>query len=228
MTIPGLSLSRFEKLPPHILLFGGTGQAKVIKPIVEYYGSRVIAVIDETPGISSPFPDIELIPDKKHLKNWLQGKNTDQIGFSITIGNPHGQIRCELQDLLSKYHLKPVTLMHPTAYVDPSVLLGNGCQVLAGAIINPEVKIGRQCIINTKASVDHECILEDGVELAPGSTLCGSIHIEENVWIGAGATVLPRLRIGKNAIIGAGAVITKDVAPNTTIIGIPGKLYKNA
>lgn len=226
MTISGLPSSYFEELPPYIILYGGTGQAKVVKPIVEYYGSNVLAIIDDTPDLPLPFNDIELIPGKQHLKFWLRDKNIDQIGFSITIGNPHGRIRCELQDLLCQYRLKPVTLIHSTACIDSSVLIGDGCQFLAGAIINPEVTIGRQCIINTKASVDHECILEDGVEIAPGATLCGSIHVEENAWIGAGATILPKLKIGKNAIIGAGAVITKDVAPDTTIIGIPGKTYK--
>ena len=46
--------------PKEVVLYGGTGQAKVIKPIIEYYGSRVIAVIDDTPGLPSPFNGVPI------------------------------------------------------------------------------------------------------------------------------------------------------------------------
>ncbi len=39
-----------NKLPKEIILYGGTGQAKVVRPIIEHYGSKVIAVFDDTPG----------------------------------------------------------------------------------------------------------------------------------------------------------------------------------
>ena len=94
---------------------------------------------------------------------------------------------------------------------------------MAGAIVNEEAVIGRECIINTNASVDHECILDDGVELAPAATLCGCVHVGMNSWICAGATVLPRIKIGAGAIVGAGAVVTKDVSAGSTVMGVPAK-----
>jgi acetyltransferase-like isoleucine patch superfamily enzyme len=94
---------------------------------------------------------------------------------------------------------------------------------LAGAIVAEEAVLGRQCIINTRASVDHECILEDGVELAPAATFCGLVHAERHAWICAGATVLPRIRIGQDAIVGAGAVVTQDVPAGQTVVGVPAR-----
>ncbi|GAB2690427.1 sugar O-acetyltransferase [Aliiglaciecola aliphaticivorans] len=47
------------------------------------------------------------------------------------------------------------------------------------------------------------------------------ISIGDGAWIGMGAKILPGINIGKNAIIGAGAVVTKDVAENTTVTGVP-------
>ena len=52
------------------------------------------------------------------------------------------------------------------------------------------------------------------------------IHIGKNVWIGANATVLAGVTIGDGAIVAAGAVVTKDVAPNTVVGGVPAKVIK--
>ena len=211
----------FNTLPPDVILWGGTGQAKVVRPIIEYYGSKVVAVFDNTPNLPTPFPDVELYHGHKQFEVWIKSRNRKEIGFCVAIGNPHGRVRIRLHDLLVKEGLTPVTVVHPTAWVADNATIGSGSQILAGAVIAPEARIGRQCIINTNASVDHEDVLEDGVEVAPGATLCGLVHVGVNAWICAGATVLPHIRIGADAIVGAGAVVTKDVPDGITVIGIP-------
>jgi acetyltransferase-like isoleucine patch superfamily enzyme len=95
---------------------------------------------------------------------------------------------------------------------------------MAGAVIGAEAKIGDECIVNTKASVDHEDVLEDAVEIAPGATLCGAVHVGTAAWVCAGATVLPRIRIGADAIVGAGAVVIRDVAAKTKVVGVPARI----
>ena len=211
----------FNTLPPDVILWGGTGQAKVVRPIIEYYGSKVVAVFDNTPNLPTPFPDVELYHGHKQFEVWIKSRNRKEIGFCVAIGNPHGRVRIRLHDLLVKEGLTPVTVVHPTAWVADNATIGSGSQILAGAVIAPEARIGRQCIINTNASVDHEDVLEDGVEVAPGATLCGLVHVGINAWICAGATVLPHIRIGADAIVGAGAVVMKDVPDGITVVGIP-------
>ena len=211
----------FNTLPPDVIIWGGTGQAKVVRPIIEYYGSKVVAVFDNTPNLPTPFPDVELYHGHKQFEVWIKSRNRKEIGFCVAIGNPHGRVRIRLHDLLVKEGLTPVTVVHPTAWVADNATIGSGSQILAGAVIAPEATIGRQCIINTNASVDHEDVLEDGVEVAPGATLCGLVHVGVNAWICAGATVLPHIRIGADAIVGAGAVVMKDVPDGITVVGIP-------
>ena len=212
-----------NQLPPNVILYGGTGQAKVVRPIVESCGSRVVAVFDDTPDLPSPFPDVEIFRGFDAIEPWLEGRDREVIGFSVTIGNPHGRVRLSLDDRLRGLGLAPVTIAHRTAWISEGVDIGEGSQILAGAVILEGAKIGRQCIVNTKASVDHECVLGDGVEIAPGATLCGEVECGVNVWIGAGATVLPRIRIGTDAVVGAGGVVTRDVPERTTLVGVPAR-----
>ena len=160
--------SRKCECPPQVILYGGTGQSKVVRPIIEYYGSRIVAVFDDTDGLPSPFPDVPIHKGYEGFQRWVQGKDRKGIGFCIAIGNPHGRVRVHLHDLLVGEGLQPVTIIHPSAIIYDNATIGAGSQVMGGAFIGAEVVIGRQCIINSMASVDHEDILEDGVEIAPG------------------------------------------------------------
>jgi sugar O-acyltransferase (sialic acid O-acetyltransferase NeuD family) len=216
-----------KNIPSRIILWGGTGQAKVVRQIIEHYGSKVVAVFDDTPNLPSPFPDVPLYFSWIGFQGWLLSQDyIENIGFCITIGNPHGRVRLQLHDQLSKEGLQSITIIHPTAWIADNATIEEGAQIMAGAIIQPEVKIGRQCIINTKVSIDHECILEDGVEISPGATLCGNVYVETNSWICAGAIILPRIKIGHDAIIGAGSLVTKNIPNNTLVYGVPARIVR--
>lgn len=52
------------------------------------------------------------------------------------------------------------------------------------------------------------------------------VRIGKNVWIGSHATLLPGVTVGDNAIVAAGAVVTKDVASNTVVGGVPAREMK--
>jgi acetyltransferase-like isoleucine patch superfamily enzyme len=50
--------------------------------------------------------------------------------------------------------------------------------------------------------------------------------IEEKASIGANSSILPGIRIGHHAVIGTGAVVTRDVEPNSVMVGVPAKKFK--
>ena len=59
------------------------------------------------------------------------------------------------------------------------------------------------------------------------STYCAPIVIKKGAWLGAAATVLPGVTIGKNAVVAAGAVVTRDVADNAAVGGVPARVIKD-
>ena len=81
------------------------------------------------------------------------------------------------------------TIIHPSAYVSPSVELSAGTVVLPKAIVNTGVKIGCGCIINCGAIVDHGCVLEDGVHICLGAIVKAENRVPSLMKIEAGEVV---------------------------------------
>lgn len=207
-----------------VILWGGTGQAKLVRPILERSGHRVVAVFDDTPDLTPPFPDVPLYHGSTYPAWRADQHDGGTTGFVICIGNPHGGRRLALHDQLAADGLEAVSAIHETAFVEPGAMIGPGAQILAFAYVGAEATLGRSVILNAHSSVDHECQLGDGAELAPGAVLCGLVRVGDRAWIGAGATVLPRCRIGADAIVGGGALVRQDVGLSETVVGVPARV----
>ncbi|MBI0583138.1 MAG: serine O-acetyltransferase [Methanomassiliicoccus sp.] len=116
-------------------------------------------------------------------------------------------------------------------------LLNYWGRVLTGADVHPGATVGKGFFIDhaTGVVVGETTIIGDNVSIFQGVTLGGvSTSKEEkrhptignNVTIGAHATVLGDIVVGDNSKVGAGSVVVKDVPPNSTVVGIPGKVVR--
>ncbi|MCM8800623.1 MAG: serine O-acetyltransferase [Candidatus Omnitrophica bacterium] len=107
---------------------------------------------------------------------------------------------------------------------------------LTGIEIHPGAQIGKGLFIDHGMGVviGETTVIKDNVLLYQGVTLGGTglqkgkrhPTIGNNVVIGCGAKVLGDITIGDNSYIGANAVVIKDVPPNSTVVGIPGRITK--
>ena len=218
-----LAVTGGQELPCTAVVWGASGQARVVKPMLEAAGYEIGAVCDRDPSLPTPFPPVPILHNEEELLRWLEPRDRATVSFVVAIGGTRGRDRLMLDSYLSGLGLTPVTLVHDRAWVDASVTLGAGSQVSAMAAVSVEARVARQCIVNTAATVDHECRLEDGVHIMPGATVTGCVHIGRGATIGSNATVLPRLRIGEDAVVGAGAVVTRDVDDGVTVVGVPAR-----
>lgn len=107
---------------------------------------------------------------------------------------------------------------------------------LTGIEIHPGAKIGKRffidhgmgVVIGETAEIGNDVLIYQGVTLGGTGKEKGKRHptIEDGVVISADATILGPVKIGKNSRVGAGAVVINDVPPNSTVVGIPGKVVK--
>lgn len=210
------------------VIWGGTGNYKVVKEILDNSKGVIVALFDNDPVFKNPYPDVPFIGGEDQLGIWLS-ENKDlitQCHFVATMGGGHGKTRLVIYNLLHNSNLKPINIIHPAAFVAQNVNMGNGNLIFANSAVCSEARIGNCCIINTAASVDHECILENGVTIGPGARLAGLVQVGRYADIYTGAIILPGVKIGEGAVVGAGAVVLKDVEPYSVVAGNPARIIK--
>lgn len=115
--------------------------------------------------------------------------------------------------------------------------ISQSARMFTGIEIHPGAKIGKGffidhgmgVVIGETAEVGDNCLLYHNVTLGGVSLAQTKRHptLGNNVVVGAGAKVLGNINIGDNVKIGANSVVLKDVAPNSVVVGVPGRVVKS-
>ena len=110
-------------------------------------------------------------------------------------------------------------------------------RVFTNIDIHPGATIGRRffidhgigVVIGETAVIGNDVTLYHGVTLGGTSWNKGRRHptLGNGVLVGAGAKILGPITLGDNVRVGANSVVVKDVPPNCSVVGIPGKVVKN-
>lgn len=206
------------------IVLGAGGHAKVALDILKLNNMNIYGLTDVNYCEGAMCMDYPIVGTDEVLNDLYQMGIRNAVMGIGHVGNPH--IRNRVYHNTKELGLQFPNVIHPTAVVADSVVMGDGNLVAAQSILNPEASIGSLCIINSAAVVEHEVVIGDGVHIAPNATVLGMAHIGDDTFVGAGSVILQGVNIGKNCVIGAGAVVLKDVPDNSVIIGNPGRLLK--
>lgn len=111
--------------------------------------------------------------------------------------------------------------------------LFTGIEIHPGATIGKNLFIdhGMGVVIGETATIGDNCTIYHGVTLggkghgSQGADKCGKRHPDlcNNVMVGSGAQILGPIKLGDGSSVGANSVVTKDVPPGVTVVGIPAK-----
>ncbi|MGI1799531.1 MULTISPECIES: acetyltransferase [Priestia] len=198
-----------------LLILGAGGHGKVVSEIAQLMKHwEQVAFLDDREDVS----EVLGIPIVGKLADLPAFKKKYEYAF-VAIGSNNARVTWTKK--LSDHGFKIPILIHPSSTVSAKSSIEEGTVIMAGAVVNPDARIGKSCIINTASTIDHDCLLQDGVHTSPGAHLGGTVKVGERTWICIGATIINNINIGYDSVIAAGAVVTKDVPSNVLVAGVP-------
>jgi acetyltransferase EpsM len=199
-----------------LVIFGGGGQGKCVIDMVRATGVyRAAGIIDD--GIS-PGTEILGVPvlGGVNILPVLHDKGL-RLAVNAIGGIGNVALRVEIFHILADAGFTCPSIVHPTAWVEPSATIAGGVQILAKSYVGSAARVGYGTLINAGVIVSHDCDVGQCVNLSPGAALAGGVRVEDFAQIGMNVTVNVNVTIGAGARVGNGATVKADVPPGERV-----------
>lgn len=185
-----------------IYIYGASGHGLVLADIARACGYDEVVFLDDAGEVkfSPELPKAPIIiAIGANKTRQILTQRVEQAGFEV------------------------VNLIHPSAVISKSAVVGKGVVVMPKAVINARAVIGIGAIINTAAVIEHECVVGEFAHISPAAALAGNVKVGARTWIGIGSSVIQGINIGADSIIGAGSVVVSDVSDGVVAYGNPAR-----
>ena len=198
-----------------VIVLGAGGHARVLIDALRLRKVKILGVTEADPNAVGI----------RKLRLDVLGDDRAVLRFKpreVRLVNGLGSVKVGVQrsTLFNKFKEKGYlfeTVVHPSAVIAADVELGEGAQVMAGAVIQTGAKIGANTIVNTRVSVDHDCVIGKHVHLAPGAVLSGGVTVGDGSHLGTGAVVVNGIRIGTGAFVAAHSLVRANLQAGGSI-----------
>lgn len=199
-----------------LVILGAGGFGREVFAYAQDAGRSVAGFVDDDSGALDahdlPVPvlgDLSLIADVSRF-DWVIG-----------LGDPDARKR--LYDTLAERGASFASVVHPTAYIARSAVVGPGSVVAPFALVAPHARVGADVVLNTYASVGHDAVVGEHCVFSPYAVVNGTVHLGAGVFLGTGAMVGPGLKVGQGSKISVGAGVTRDLEAGSLAVGNPAK-----
>jgi len=195
-----------------IIVIGASGEAKAVISSAQQLGMVVRAVYDDSPAAWGS--SLLGVP----VTGPVAGARDTGLPAVLALADPH-----ERKSMVGRLALSWLSLVHPSAFMHPSSVIGLGSVVLEGVVIQPTVTIGRFALISANATIAHDCTIDDYACLWPGVDLAGTVSIGEGACLKIGAVVTPNIHVGAWAVVGPRSVVIRDLPDHQIVEGLPAR-----
>lgn len=147
----------------------------------------------------------------------------------VCVGSPRDYaVRARLVRRLALPEDRYATVVHPTAALSGSSVLGAGSVLLAHCVLTAAVRVGSHVAVMPHAVLTHDDTVGDFATLASGVRLGGGVRVGRGAYIGAGALVREYTEVGAWSLTGMGSTVLADVPPGEVWAGSPARRLRAA
>jgi len=208
---------------PPVIVLGAGGHAKVLIDVLRLTKRAVIgALVPDRQLWGKEIFGIPILGGDGQLERY-SAEEIELVNGIGSVGDLEKRFQIFEEFKIKGFHFSSV--VHPSAVIAEGVFMGEGVQVMAGCVIQPDCKILENSICNTSVAVDHDCRIGSHCHLSPGVILSGAVLVGDHTHIGTKAAVIQGIRIGSNCSIAAGSVVVNDIRSNTKVKGVPAAVY---
>ncbi len=132
-------------------------------------------------------------------------------------------VRRVLDERLGLEDTRYATIIHPTATVGSTCVVGAGSVLLAHVDLTADVVVGRHVAVMPQVVLTHDVEIGDWATIASGVRVGGGSRIGQGAYLGSGACVRESTTVGDWALLGMGSLLTRDVPPARRWFGVPAR-----
>lgn len=210
-----------DKKPVAIYGSGMLG-IQVYHVLKAYYAEQwdIVGFIDDTKPSGEVIVDGICTVGSLALIAASEGFNASNISIVMAIGYGHLDKKYDAfaNAKALGYHFE--TVIHPHAFIEKSVTVGEGNIFLAGVVIDQHVEIGDINYFDIATKVGECSKIGDSNYLAAGATLAGFVQVGQSNFVGLDTTVVSFMKIGHRNFINAKTLITSDIDDDNKVIQV--------
>lgn len=195
-----------------VIIIGAGGHAAEISDYITHINSLV--------QLSDKFELLGFLDDneknyhnynflKPYLGNIKSHKVRKDVFYIIGIANP--KYKRSIVESFIKNGAIFTSLIHPTAIISPSAIIGYGCLISHNVSIGPKVVIGEFNMLNSRCTIGHDTKMGNFNFIGPQVVITGFTKIGNDNMFGVNSATIPSIEIGDNNTISSGMIITKNV-----------------
>jgi sugar O-acyltransferase (sialic acid O-acetyltransferase NeuD family) len=208
-------------------IFGASGCGRGVMPLVRQQLQQTeqqpwdLVFVDDNP----PAPEL----NGQRVLTYAQWLAEPAASHHVSLAIANSAVREKLVARCVADNVAFFDVRAANVIVMDDVQIGTGAVLCPFVTLTSNIRIGQHFHANLYSYVEHDCVIGDFVTFAPGVHCNGNVLIENHAYIGTGAVLRQGkpgepLVIGRGAVVGMGAVVTKNVAPGTTVVGNPARV----
>ena len=208
----------------NIVIFGSSGYSKKIVSIAEMSGFKIAGFIDSFRLSGEETLGYKVLGKEQDLPSLIDKYQIE----GIFIGVCDNYLRSKLAEKVAAIlpGLEFITLIHPNAAIARNVIIGRGSVIMAGAVIEPDTKVGDFCLLNIHSILSHDCVMNSFSSLGPKAAVAGHCNIGCYTSINIGSTIINKIDIGMHTVVCAGSCVVKDIPSFKVAAGHPARVIR--
>lgn len=186
--------------PREVYVYGTRSYAATLSALARECGWQVLGRIDDFAPAEQTAGSFESLT-ARHAGT--------AVGLLIGVGYNNLTARWQLWQRVRAAGWQTPTLIHPRAHVAPSATIGEGCVLMAGAVLDHLAALGEACVLWPQACVNHDSKVGENCFLSPQALLCGDVQLGAHSFIGARAVVVDGAQLPERSFLKMGQCITR-------------------